>query len=126
MSNYEQIVKKYDALIENINEVDVIPKEAQRLATEFFKASYEINKIRRNVKSELILLEGAVNTLFTQAIKNAEGKNITEKKINANANLEYLKAVKRCEEIRGEHDYFRHLYDIMVNGHIFYKNLIKE
>lgn len=121
-----ELEKKYDDLINNISDHDVPPGEAMRLASLFFKATYEVNKIKRQVKSEVILLEQASNALFTSAVGRAEGENVTQRKLNANKDLEYLKIMKMFGEKQNEFEYLRGLYDIMTNGHIFYKNLARE
>lgn len=124
--NIGDIEKTYDNLINNIPDSGVSPGEAERLATLFFKATYEINKIKRNIKSDVIILEQASNALYTNAVRSAEGKNVTEKKINANRDLEYLKIMKELGERQNTFEYFKHLLDIMTNGHIFYKNIARE
>lgn len=123
---FQEIEQKYDALINHIPDNDVPPSEAERLATLFFKATYEINKIKRQIKSDVILLEQASNALYASAVNRAEGKNVTEKKINAVKDFEYMKLMKQLGEKQNEFDYFKHLYEIMTNGHIFYKNIARE
>jgi len=115
--------KQYEDLISKIPDYEVPPSEAKELATKFFKATFEINKVIRIIRNDIILLEQTSKVLYKQAIENSEGKNITEKKVNAEANIQYLKGLKELQEHSNSLEYFRGLFKIMEQGHIFYKGI---
>lgn len=124
--NLSEIEQKYDHLINHLCDDGVPTKEAERLATVFFKAAYEINKVLRHLGGEANLLEQAANALYTDAINKAEGKNITEKKLNATGNIEYCKVTKQFNNTKNNYEYFKRLYELMNKGHLFYKSLSRE
>lgn len=116
----------YDELIELVEDEDVSPKEAERLAAKFWRATYFCNKDIKRAKKETILTEEVKALQYNEAIKNTPGNKITEKKIDADTNTEYRKAVKLHEEAVEEYEYYKRLFKVLENGHIFYKLLSRE
>jgi hypothetical protein len=75
----------------------------------------------RDVEDDSPRHQTAVNMTYNQAIYNAGGKNITEKKVEAEANAEYNKAL----EDQGKHESMRtwvknHIKNF-DNAHILYR-----
>lgn len=114
---------RYQELIDKIPDFEIAPSLAKELSTRFFKATYEINKIIKDIRNEMILLEQVCKVVYKQSIERAEGKNVTEKKISADADFDYLESLKKFEEHSNNLEYFRTLYRVMENGHIFYKGI---
>ena len=124
--DFNKIEKKYDELISQLSNYNVMPSEAKELATRFLGASFEVNKIVRFIRNDMVLLDQSIKISYKQAIEKSEGKSITEKKINAEANAEYLKYCKELTYTGNNLEYFRSLLKLFEQGHIFYKGLALE
>jgi len=62
-----------------------------------------------------------VNAQYAQAIKMADGKNITEKKVEAEANPEYAAATERKGEHDAKHDWIKGYIKIFDNAHVMFR-----
>jgi len=123
----EEFETKYDELLAKLPEKGNCPfHEAEEFAVQFLKAAYEVNIILRRIRNEIIVLDATCNIKYNEVINKCDGKGVTEKKIQTEANPEYLLTVKEQQEMANNKEYFKNLYDIFMAAHIFYKGISRE
>jgi hypothetical protein len=59
-------------------------------------------------------------------LNKSDAKGVTEKKIQTEANPEYLDTIKEQSEMANNKEYFKNLYDIFMAAHVYYKNISRE
>lgn len=117
----------YNGLIKRLEDAEeVSPREAEKLAQQFFLAGYYCNKEIRRSKKQIILTEEVKSLIYRQSINNADGKGVTEKKINAEADGEFLKANSNNEDSINEFEYYKRLFKVLENGYTLFKLLSRE
>ena len=117
----------YDSLIKKIEEAEEVShREAERYATKFFTAVAYCNKDIRKAKKRTIFTEEFKVYALDEAVRGATGANITERKLKAEANEEYRKAVRFHEEVVEEYNYYRRLYEVLDKGYTLFKMLSRE
>lgn len=99
--------------------------QAEERASDFLYAMGIISNERRIVNEDRILLETQVAALYAKAIADAEGKNVTEKKINAECSEKYTKTKETLNTLDGVITYLKTQERIFENAHIFYRNLYR-
>lgn len=80
----------------------------------------------RQLEEELPKLQTLVNAKYALAIQQASGKNITEKKVEAEANPEYTNAVEQKAELDAQRDWTKNFIKIFDNAHIMYRQFCRE
>lgn len=75
----------------------------------------------RSLEEELPKHQTLVNAQYSTAIKQADGKNITEKKVEAEANPVYSKAVEDKAGIDAQRDWVKNYIKIFDNAHVMYR-----
>lgn len=75
----------------------------------------------RAIEEELPKLQTLVNAQYAVAIQAALGKNITEKKVDAEASKVYTDAVERHAELEAEQNWVKNFIKIFDNAHIMYR-----
>lgn len=99
--------------------------EAEKRAAKFLYAVGIISVNRKRVSDDMIAVKTQESVLYSQAIKDAEGKNVTEKKINAEVNQDYIRAREVKEKMDNILNYLKTQEKVFENAHIFYRNLYR-
>lgn len=63
---------------------------------------------------------------YAQAMMRQSGKNVTENKINAEADPEYAAARESVELIEAEHNWTKRHFDIFENAHVMFRQISNE
>jgi len=112
--------------VEKIRSKKVISgPEAEQRAGEFLYAVGMISNARRRINDDRILIETQTKVKYAQAIGSAEGKNVTEKKINAECNPDYTDTYEILQRLEGIITYLKTQEKVFENAHIFYRNLYR-
>lgn len=75
----------------------------------------------RDVEDDLPRYQTAVNMTYAQAILAAGGKNITEKKVEAEADAAYNKALEDQGKHKSMHNWVRNHIENFNNAHVMYR-----
>lgn len=75
----------------------------------------------RAIEEELPKLQTLVNAQYAVAIDQSSGKNITEKKVQAEASTVYSDAVEKKALLDAEQSWVKNYIKIFDNAHIMYR-----
>lgn len=75
----------------------------------------------RAIEEELPKLQTLVNAQYAVAVQQANGKNVTEKKIEAEASKVYSNAVEAKAMLDAEQNWVKNHIKIFDNAHIMYR-----
>ena len=119
----QELVNKYLDLIEI--DRDAIIESRDRAAKFLVVQSHLSNhlKVLDDVKVKASTIEKAT---YAQALLNGGGKNVTENKINAEADPEYSKARETLELVEDEINWTKRHYEIFGNAHIMFRQIASE
>ena len=96
-------------------------KEAVNRATTFLEAMAIITDYKMELENEKAKLTTWQEGEFSKAIKGSEGKNVTEKKIDAVSSKEYTKVREKVEEIDAAISWCKSYIRIFENAHLIYR-----
>lgn len=77
-------------------------------------------KILEDVKVKASTIEKAT---YAQAMHKQAGKNVTENKINAEADPEYAAARESVELVEAEHNWTKRHFEIFGNAHVMFRQI---
>jgi hypothetical protein len=80
----------------------------------------------RYLEEELPKLQTLVNAQYALAIQQAGGKNITEKKVEAEASQCYSDAVEKKAVLDAQRDWVKNYVKIFDNAHIMYRQYSRD
>jgi len=126
MLDYQQLqklVNDYLDLIE-INRDAII--DARNRAAKFLVVQSHLSnhlKLLDDVKVKASTIEKAT---YAQALMKQAGKNVTENKINAEADPEYANARESLELVTAEVNWTKRHYDIFENAHVMFRQIAAE
>lgn len=95
--------------------------DAQPRAGRFLTRVAVLTNFLRSLEEDLPKHQTLVNAQYSVAIKQADGKNITEKKVEAEANPIYSGAVEAKSAIDAQRDWVKNYIKIFDNAHIMYR-----
>jgi len=116
-----------DKLIEKLAEYNVSPAEAQELSQKFLGMSYRINRKLRDIKNEVIKNSILEKNAYKKAFQVIDNKlSVSKQKALASADMEYLKNSVILQKNVNDVDYWKGVYEVCNNAHIFYKQLCRD
>jgi hypothetical protein len=121
MSEMKEYVDKYAKLLPIGTSVSYT--EAEKRAGEFLSAQATITNWRHMLSSEKIKLTSVQTAIFSTLMAKGTAKTVTENKLMAEADPEYIKVREELESVENDLSYLKSYYDIFNNAHIFYRNL---
>lgn len=116
-------------VMENIDLIEVSPSGivlSKERAAKFLTIQALLSnhlKMLQDAKAKVSTLEKAT---YAQAIVIADGKNITEKKVQAEANPQYSVQRENLELIDSEVNWTKQHYDIFANAHVMFRQYSRE
>lgn len=119
----QKLVLQYIGLIEIDREAII---DARNRAAKFLVIQAHLNqhlKILEDVKVKASTEEKAT---YAQALMKQSGKNVTENKINAEADPDYTRAREAVELIASEHNWTKRHYEIFENAHIMFRQISQQ
>lgn len=119
----QDLVNKHIDLIE-INR-DAILESKERSAKFLVVQAHLANhlKVLEDVKVKASTIEKAS---YAQAMVNAGGKNVTENKIQAEADSDYCKSRESVELVDSEINWTKRHYEIFENAHIMFRQISQQ
>lgn len=95
-------------------------------STDFLIVQSKLNDYRFYCETELARKRTLVEASFKDAKDASDGKNITEKRIDASTDRDYTKIREALEELEAEVKWVKTAIDIFNNAHLTYRQLSRE
>jgi hypothetical protein len=114
------------------NGVDIITVSPEGLAQskeragQFLVIQAVLTTYLRQTAEKLAKLTTLKDATFANVLKDSEGKNITEKKINVEKSDDYAKIREEVEEQTALYEWIKGHIKIFENAHILYRSLARE
>ena len=112
--------------------VDMLPTgkslsqtEVEKRASSFLVATAHITNWRHLFSDKKIEATSIEKAVYAAKLAQSEGKGVTEKKIEVEADEEYRVAREEIEKLDNDLAFLRSYYDIFMNAHVFYRQLAK-
>lgn len=112
--------------------VEEIAINAQSLADAKPRAGRMLTRVAvltnylKQLEEDLPKHQTLVNAQYYTAVNSAGGKNVTEKKLEADANLAYCAAVEQKAMVDAERDWVKRYIEIFDNAHIMYRQYSRD
>lgn len=100
--------------------------QSRERAGEFLIIQAVLTTYLLQVSEDLSKLTALKDAFFADSIRKAEGKNVTEKKINTAKDDKYNEAVKNYEAMDSLRDWVKGHIKIFENAHILYRSLSRS
>lgn len=124
LEHIEELVLSY---IDKIRPDGIISeKEAKERAADFLYAVAILSTEKRKIIDEKIILDTHQRVLYTTGYNECGAKNVTDKKMEAEVNQDYIRAREGFESAEAAVKYLSKMEDTFNNAHIFYRNLYKD
>jgi hypothetical protein len=110
----------------------LIPMESQNLkdpynrATEFLLVIANLNDFKQKCESDLARIQTIVDGTYHNAKENSSGKNITEKKLDANIDKNYTDTRETLADVESMIKWTKTSVDIFNNAHLTYRQRAKD
>jgi len=122
----EQVEDVIDRGVQEIAVTAFALADAQPRAGRFLTRVAVLTDYLRTLEEELPKHQTLTNSQYFTAISQAVGKNITEKKVEAEANSEYCKVVEAKSELEARRDWIKSYIKIFDNAHVMYRQYSRE
>lgn len=100
--------------------------EAEERASSLLIIVAELLKQKRSLESRRIKSSSIECVSLHKAVHEAEGKNVTEKKLKASANPDYIKDREEIEEVESDISYLKSMVDVFGDAHILWRQIAKN
>lgn len=100
--------------------------EAEERASSFLIVAAELLKYKHHLEQKLIKSNSLETVSYHKAIHEADGKNVTEKKVKAEANGDYILLREQTEEIQSDIAYLKAMVELFRDAHIMWRQIAKE
>lgn len=124
--NLEDIQQVID---DHINLITVDSKslaQARERSAKFLVIQSVLASFLKDFEEEKARIKTLETATYSQAIREAEGKNITEKKVSAEENIAYSSSREALEKMEAVRDYIRTHIKIFENAHLFFRQLCRD
>jgi hypothetical protein len=123
IENIEEFVWSY---VSKLAPESVISKsEANKRASEFLYAAAIISCEKKRISDELISVESANRVIYASTFARQSDKNVTEKKLKAEADPEFIEVREMLETLENNINYLKTQEKVFENAHVFYRNLYR-
>lgn len=126
MSDIERMLGEYVDLMEIKNRQIVPPIEAEYRASLFLTACAHAINWRATYAELLHNATARAEVSYKIALFQANGRNVTEAKIVADADPDNQAAQIKVRELESKVDYFQTYYQLFMNAHIFYRQMASQ
>jgi microsomal dipeptidase-like Zn-dependent dipeptidase len=117
-------IAKYTALLP-VNG-SLTTQEAERRAGEFLVIMAIITEWKHMFTTEKIKYTSVQTVVFAEEVFKGDAKTITENKLKAEASKVHVTARENLERIENDISYLKTVYEVMNNGHLYYRQMSKE
>ncbi len=119
-------ISEYVEMMEIKDRQIIPPSEAEYRASLFLTACAFVVDLKAQYSELHHVATAKTNVAYKMAIGRAGGRNITESKVNADADPEYAAAQKEADDLEEKADYFSTYYQLFTNAHIFYRQMSSQ
>lgn len=123
METLQDFLKEYKELLALDNSISL--PEAERRAAKFLVGMATITDLRHTFSNEKVKLLTVQTATFAEEMSKSDAKTVTENKMRAEASSAYVVAREDLERIENDIAFLKAYYDILNNGHVFYRNIAK-
>jgi len=124
------VFEKVKALVmDHLNLISVTARgmaESKERSAKFLTIQAILLTYMKEVDEDLAKLGTLKDAHYARAIRDSEGKNVTEKKINVASDLEYKDIRQAYEEMEALRDWLKGHIKLFENAHILFRNISKE
>lgn len=123
---FEDQLKKFDELITGLPDDNCSFYAADSYAVKFLKACYDIDKILKTLKNELVLTKSLRSIAFREVFKKSVESSALAKEKDVEASTEYIKINTEYQLKKNETEYYDGLRETFMNAHIYYKGKARD
>lgn len=124
MSRLEKLCEKGLEFLQHKRGIDTF--ELENKAAQLLTINAELSQTRLQLEYNLIKARSIERAEAARSMANSQGKTVTEKKLEFETDPPYVIAREALEKAEAEVSYIRTMYEIFTNGHIFFRNLLKD
>ena len=124
--NFEEIEETVDGLVDAITITPEGLAESRERSANFLVGQAVLTAYLKQVDEELAKRATLRDAIYASTLKNADGGNVTEKKINILADENYSVSRQLHEELEAKREWIRGHIKIFENAHILYRSLSRE
>jgi hypothetical protein len=124
--NEEALKQKISEHLELIKYSSASLREAPERASSFLVMVAVLADVKRSCEQDKAKLTTVCAGAYAEALSYSGGKNVTEKKIDAEKDSNYTVYREALEECEAKISWLKTYIDIFNNAHITYRNLAKE
>lgn len=125
MAREKLSIEQVEAIIERgVEEIAITAAslaDAAPRAGRFLTRVAVLTDFLKDVEDDLPKYQTQVNMTYAQAIMQASGKNITEKKVEAEADQAYNRALEDQGKHKSVHNWVRNHIENFNNAHVMYR-----
>jgi hypothetical protein len=114
---------------EHVDLITITPQglaESRERAGRFLVAQALLTSYLKQIDEELAKFSVLKDATFAKTINKTDGKNVTEKKINAGANEEYCQMTVSYDNLVAVREWIKGHIKIFENAHILYRGFCRE
>jgi hypothetical protein len=104
----------------------IMPSEAENRASQLLRAVAVIAWFRLSLSNQLSQVSSLRDIAYKDNLVNSDCKNVTEKKVVAEASPEYIKNRENFEILDSNVKYLSTVIDVFNNGHILFRQMSKS
>mgnify|MGYP003641030524 CR=1 FL=1 len=124
--NMQGIKQFIDDHVEMIAVSAISLQNAKELSGKFLMAQALLTSFLKDFEDDKTKLMTMKEVNYATAIKVAEGKTITEKKVSVNLDVTYTSSREALEQIENIRDYIKTHMKIFENAHLMYRQYGRE
>ena len=119
----EELVAKHIDLVEVTSSAII---EARERAAKFLVIQAHLTNHLKQLDDIKVKVSTESSAQYAQALMRQSGKNVTENKINAEADPEYARARETTELVESEHNWTKRHFEIFDNAHIMFRQISQQ
>ena len=100
--------------------------EAKERCAKFLTAQALMTNYMEVLEVEIGKHDAVTEAALSRAVSEADAKNVTEKKLLAQANPSYSRPKIKLSELKAQHTWLKTHMKIMENAHIMYRQYIRD
>lgn len=126
MLTFEQIQDLVNKHIDLVEVTSYAVAESRERAAKFLVIQAHLANHLKLLDDLKVKSETLKSANYAQALMSQSGKNVTENKINAEADPIYADARETVEMIESEHNWTKRHLDIFDNAHVMFRQIAQQ
>lgn len=123
MKTFEELEQLVAAHIDKVAITSYAIQEARERAAQFLVIQAHLANHLKALDDVKVKASTNEKANYAQALMSQSGKNVTENKINAEADPQYANARESIELIDSEHNWTKRHYEIFGNAHVMFRQI---